>query len=426
MNLAGFAKLCSGRVHYAWIVLGIAFITTLAAVGVRAAPGVMIPPLQRSFGWDVSTISGAVSVNLVLLGALGPFIMALMDRFGLKPIMVTCLGILAFATSSSIFMTQPWQLFLTWGLLVGMGASVGSIGMATALTNNWFQSHRGFAIGLMMSANAAGQLIFLPIMAALAQAYSWEGIAVLVTVVILAVIPLVWLFLPETPAQVGLAPLGGTMQQAAAAKSRTNPIRQALDGLRIGVRSLDFWLLGITFGICGFSTQGLIGTHLVSYCLDMGIPEVGGAAFLAALGVFNMFGSALSGWLTDRMNPRMLMFWLFTLRGIALLVLPLTNFDMVSLSIFTVFYGLNWIAIVAPQYAIINEVFGKKLAPVIISWVFVLHQIGGGLAAFGAGWMRDTMGSYTLAFMLSGAACFLASVMVLRIQVRPLAHSQPA
>lgn len=424
MNMAGLARLCSGRVHYAWIVLGVAFIASLAAVGVRAAPGVMIVPLQRSFGWDVGTISGAVSVNLLLMGLLGPFLMGLVEWYGLRRITLICLAILAAATGASIFMTQPWQLFLTWGVLVGIGASVGSIGLSTALANRWFHSHRGLAIGLLMSANAAGQLIFLPAMAALAQAYGWEGIAVMVTLVILTVIPMVWLLLPETPASVGLAPLGGAMEREAAPPMVGNPIQHAFSGLNKGVRSVDFWLLGITFGICGFSTQGLVGTHLVAYCVDKGISEIGAAGFLAFLGVFNLIGSALSGWLTDRMNPRVLMFWLFSLRGIALLVLPFTGFDIVSLTIFTVFYGLNWVAIVPPQYAIINDVFGKHAAPVIISWVFVLHQLGGALAAYGAGWLRDYTGSYMLSFVLSGVACFLAAVMVMRItHARPVVQA---
>lgn len=421
MMLARLAKRCSGRVHYAWVVLGVAFLAALSVVGVRSAPGVMIVPLQRSFGWDVGTISGAVSVNILLLGILGPFIMALMERFGLKNIMVGCMLILMAATGLSVFMTEPWQLFLTWGVMVGIGSAAGSIGLATAVANRWFHTNRGLAVGLLTAANAMGQLIFLPALAALANKYGWEGIAVFVTLAIAVIIPPVWLLLPETPAAIGLAPLGGVMERTIPPERTGNPFALAFTGLGQGVRSLDFWLLGITFAICGFSTQGLVGTHLVAYCVDNGISEVGAAGFLAFLGVFNLIGSGLSGWLTDRMNPRVLMFWLFGLRGIALFLLPLTGFDIVSLSVFTVFYGLNWVAIVPPQYAIINDVFGKKAAPVIISWVFVLHQVGGAAAAFGAGYLRDYTGSYLTAFMLAGVACFLAAIMVLRVS-----HARPA
>jgi len=236
-------------------------------------------------------------------------------------------------------------------------------------------------------------------------------------------LPVVWLLLPESPGDVGLGPYGGAAERPTA-PSAGNPFIVALQGGARAVRSLDFWLLTIVFGICGFSTNGLVGTHLVPFCVDKGLTEVFAASFLAVLGIFNLIGSTLSGWLTDRMNPRMLMFWLFMLRGASLFLLPLTSFDMLSLSIFTVFYGLNWIAIVPPMFAVINEVFGKRAAPVIISWIFAGHQVGGALAAFGAGAMRDLTGSYLLAFMISGATCLLAALLAIKVSRGP--QAQPA
>jgi len=324
------------------------------------------------------------------------------------------MAILVAATGLSVFMTESWQLYATWGVMVGMGASAGAVGLATAVANRWFVTHRGLAMGLLTAANAAGQLVFLPIMAALANAYGWQAIGVLVACTIGVMLPVVWLLMPESPGHIGIGPYGGRVERAVA-PSAGNPFLVALQGGVRAVRSLDFWLLTIVFGICGFSTNGLVGTHLVAFCVDKGLTEIYAASFLASLGVFNLIGSTASGWLTDRMNPRMLMFWLFVVRGLSLFLLPLTDFDIVSLSIFTVFYGLNWIAIVPPMFAVINEVFGKKAAPVIISWVFAGHQVGGALAAYGAGAMRDLTGSYLLAFMISGATCLAAAILATRV-----------
>ena len=418
MTPTRIARFISPHVHYAWIVLGVTFLASLTAVGVRSAPGVLIVPLQRAFGWDVATISGAISVNILLMGVLGPFITALMETFGLKRTLLMCMAMLVAATGLSVFMTQAWQLYATWGVMVGMGASAGAIGLATAVANRWFVSHRGLAMGMLTSANAAGQLIFLPIMAALSRAYGWQAIAVVVSVTIAVMLPVVWLLLPESPGEIGTGPYGGETERAIAPSS-ANPFMIALQGGARAVRSIDFWLLTIVFGICGFSTNGLVGTHLVAYCVDNGLTEVFAASFLATLGIFNLIGSTASGWLTDKMNPRVLMFWLFALRGASLFLLPLTNFDMLSLSIFTVFYGLNWIAIVPPMFSVINEVFGRRAAPVVISWIFAGHQVGGALAAYGAGAVRSATGSYLLAFMISGATCLLAAILAMRVRTGP-------
>jgi predicted MFS family arabinose efflux permease len=182
---------------------------------------------------------------------------------------------------------------------------------------------------------------------------------------------------------------------------------------------VDFWLLFATFSVCGFSTNGLVATHLIPFCADHGIPEVQAASLLAMMGVFDLLGTTMSGWLTDRYNARILLFWYYGLRGLSLMVLPFTNFDLFSLSIFAVFYGLDWVATVPPTVGLTTEVFGKKDAPVIVSWIVCGHQMGGALAALGGGLARNATGSYLIAFIASGAACLLASLLVLRIARRP-------
>jgi MFS family permease len=416
---AALARTCAGRVHYAWVALIVAFTITLGAVGVRAAPGVIIVPLQQAFGWSVGTISAAISLNILLLGMTGPFITGLMETLGLRRTVLLCLSLLLLGTGLSTFITAPWQLFATWGLMVGVGASAGAVGMAAAIANRWFVSHRGLAMGLLSSANAAGQLIFLPILGRLSQTYGWQSVSITVAATIAVLIPLAALLLPESPAAIGLTPLGTTSAPPLAPRA-ANPFTVAIDGLIRGVRSLDFWLLALSFGVCGFSTNGLIGTHLIAFCVDHGYSQFAGAGILASVGVFSLVGSTISGWLTDRYNPRILLFWIFSLRGLSLMVLPYTNFDSVSLSVFAVFYGLDWIAVMPPIFALVNEVFGRKSAPVLMSWIFATHQIGGATAAVGAGIVRTWTGSYLLAFMASGLACLLASMLVLRIaRVRP-------
>jgi len=424
MTPTALARVCRGRVHYAWIVLALVFAATLAGVGVRAAPGVMIVPLERAFGWDVATISAAVSLNIILLGATGPFLTGMIEVIGLKRTMLACMVMLAVGPGLSNFMTTPWQLFLTWGLLVGIGSGAGAIGMAAAVANRWFVRRNGLAMGLLTAANAAGQLIFLPLLAMLAQRYGWRGVSVAVTLAVLGMLPIVALLLPEWPVDVAVGPYGEAASRRQPA-SRDNPFALAMAVLFRASRSIDFWLLALSFAVCGLSTNGLINTHLIAYCADRGIPEVGGAGILAALGVFSLIGATGSGWLCDRVNPRVLLFWYYGLRGLSLVILPFTRFDVISLSIFSVFYGLDWVATGPATFALTNQLFGRRDTPVIISWIFAAHQIGGAFAAFGAGTVRSLTGDYLLAFMTSGLACLLASLLVLRVN-RPAPAAVPA
>ena len=419
MSTAALARLSRGRVHYAWIVLAVMFAAMLAGVGVRAAPGVMIVPLEHAFGWSIATISGAVSLNIILLGVTGPFLTGLIEFAGLKRTIVACMLVMVAGTGLSNLMTSPWQLFLTWGFMVGIGCGAGAVGMAAAIANRWFVERNGLAMGLLTAANAAGQLVFLPLLAMLAERYGWRGVSVTVTLAIAAMVPVVVLLMPEWPADVGAAPYGAEGAPRPPIRQGNNPIAVAFGTLARASRSLDFWLLTGSFAVCGLSTNGLINTHLIAYCADHGISQVVGADVLAALGIFSLIGATLSGWMCDRFNPRLLLFWYYGLRGLSLIVVPFTQFDFVSLSIFAVFYGLDWVATGPATFALANEVFGRRDTPVVVSWIFAGHQVGGAVAALGAGAVRSLTGDYLLAFLTSGLACLLASLLVLRV-------SQPA
>jgi predicted MFS family arabinose efflux permease len=409
-----FARLFSGRIHFAWIVVAIAFTVILIGVGVRAAPAVLLVPLQRSFGWSADTISGAVSLNILLMGVTGPFVTALMQTIGIRRTILSALVLLLAGAGGSALVTQSWQLYVTWGVLVGLGAGATGFGVAATIANRWFVARRGLVIGLLTASNASGQLVFLPALAALATAFGWISVPIAVSLLVVAMIPFVWLLLAESPGAVGLGAYGAS-EEPPTLPTAANPFRVAFDGLMRGSRSADFWLLAGSFAVCGFSTYGLIGTHMIAYCMDHGIPEVTAAGLMASLGIFDLFGTICSGWLTDRYNPRVLLFWYYGLRGLSLLALPFTQFDAVSLSVFAVFYGLDWVATVPPTVMLTNEVFGRKDGPVIVSWVFCAHQVGGAVAALAAGVVRNATGSYMVAFLASGAACLLASLLVLRI-----------
>jgi MFS family permease len=408
------ARLLAGRLHYAWIVVAVMFVVILASVGVRAAPGVLIVPLQQAFGWNAAVISGAVSLNILLFGLVGPFAAGLIQSIGLKRTVLASMALLVAGAGLSAFVTEIWQLYLTWGVLVGLGSGAGMVGLATAIANRWFTHRRGLVVGLLTASNASGQLVFLPLLASLVVAHSWHIVPLVVAGVILGLMPLVLLLLPESPASVGLGPYGS--QEVVALPPRSgNPFSIAFQGLLRGARSVDFWLLFITFAVCGFSTNGLVATHLIPFCIDHGVAAVSAAGLLAAMGVFDLVGTTVSGYLTDRFDSRILLFWYYGLRGLSLVALPFTNFDVISLAIFAVFYGLDWVATVPPTVTLTNEVFGKKDAPVIVSWIVAGHQIGGALAAFGAGETRFLAGSYVPAFVASGLACLMAALMVLRI-----------
>lgn len=409
----------AGRVHYAWIVAVIIFCVMVTTAGIRSAPSVLIVPLEQSFGWSRGMISAAVSLNIAVFGLIGPFAAAFMQTLGIRRTILIALTVLAVSVGLSGFITAPWMLFATWGLLVGLGSGTTGTALAATIGNRWFVKRRGLVLGLLTASNASGQLVFLPLLASIAASGHWRMVSWVVAAVAAALIPLVALLLPERPASVGLSAYGTASD--APPQLGGNAFKVAFAGLATGVRSFDFWLLSASFFVCGFSTNGLIGTHLIAYCMDHGIAEVSAAGLLAAIGVFDLIGTTGSGWLTDRYNPRVLLFFYYSLRGLSLLALPLTNFDFVSLSLFTVFYGLDWVATVPPTITLTNQIFGRAAAPVIVSWIVMGHQIGASVAALGAGTVRDLTGSYAGAFLASGAACLIASLLVLRIRQPQLA-----
>ena len=407
--------------HYAWIVAGVTFATLLMAGGIRGSPGILVVPLENEFHWSRATISFAVGVNICLYGLIGPFAAALMESAGLRRTMLGALALIGTGVLITPAMQQSWQLVLLWGVIVGSGTGVTANVLAATVATRWFVTQRGLVVGLLTSAAAAGQLIFLPALASITVTYGWRWMAFSVAAVAFALIPVVALFMRDRPEDMALTPYGATPKTGdVQAKSVSgNPMKVAFETLGAGLHSRDFWLMGGSLFICGASTNGLIGTHLIPACIDHGIPEVTGASLLAGMAVFNFIGATGSGWLSDRVDPRLLLVAYYGLRGLSLAYLPFAFVSFYGLSLFAVFYGLDWIATIPATIRLTAGRFGKERTGIMFGWLMVLHQVGGATAAFVAGVLRVNLGTYLQAFILSGILCLIAAVIVLFVASEP-------
>jgi len=411
--------------HYGWLTLAVTFLVLLAGAGTRATPSVMMLPLEHEFGWSRATVSLAISVNIALYGLMGPFAAAAMQRFGVRRTVLSALSVLAAGVGLSTMMRTPWQMVLIWGLVVGSSTGVVALSLSATIVGRWFVKHRGLAMGILTASTATGQLVFLPMLAAVAEHAGWRSVVLIVALAAAVVIPLVAFLMPENPQQVGLRMIGESPDAPIGTTPVTgNPIALAFNALFVAARSRDFWLLFFSFFVCGASTNGYIGTHFIAMCADHGLSEVQGASMLAAMGVLDLFGTTFSGWLSDRFNSRYLLCWYYGLRGLSLIYLPYAfGFDFYGLPIFAIFYGLDWIATVPPTVKLTSDVFGAKSAPVVFGWIVAGHQLGAAFAVLGAGMMRSSLGNYTLASTVSGGLCLVAAVMVLRIHRNPKVRS---
>jgi sugar phosphate permease len=407
--------------HYAWLIAGLTFLLLLCAAGVRSAPAVLIIPFEQEFHWSRATISLAISVNLILYGLSGPYAAAFVLRFGARRTLGLAFASLGVGVLLTILMKQPWQLILIWGLVVGTSSGLVGIASAATLVNRWFVRQRGLVIGLLSASTATGQLIFLPFLASLIEHRGWRWASLTIAAVCLLVVPLIALLMRAAPSDLGLAPFGaksaadepaGDANRAGGRSTLALPFRI----LGQAVAKRDFWLLAGSFFICGASTNGLIGTHLVPACVDAGMPEVRAAGLLAVMGIFDIVGTTCSGWLSDRLDARWLLLAYYGLRGLSLFLLPMViTGSAIGLGVFTVFYGLDWIATVPPTVQLCGRAFGNELGGLVFGWIFAAHQLGAATAAWGAGAIRVGLGDYGWAFSAAGVLCCFSALLVLFI-----------
>jgi MFS family permease len=407
------------RIHRAWWIAAITFATLLAAGGFRSSTGALLEPLETEFGWSRSTTAGAVSLNLILYGLTAPFAAALMERLGLRRVAVLALALMGLGSGLTLVMTSPWQLWVLWGLCVGIGSGSVALVFGAIVANRWFLRRRGLVMGVFSAASSAGQLLFLPVIAQLAEGPGWRYAAALVAMLSLAMIPLVLLLMRDSPADVGTTPYGAPAgwQPPPNSPPTRGAASTAIATLREASRAWTFWILMATFWVCGWSTNGLIGTHFIPAAHDHGMPATTSAGLLALVGAFDIVGTIASGWLTDRVDPRYLLFVYYALRGLSLAVVPIVLGPHVqpSLFLFIVFYGLDWVATVPPTVALCRQHFGLEKASVVFGWVFASHMVGAGVAASYAGWVRQSQGDYFIAWLTAAALCAAAAVACLMI-----------
>jgi len=408
--------LAARNIHYGWVALGATFLVMLATAGAMGASGVIIAPLEAEFGWSNADISSALAVRLALYGLMGPFAAALINRFGMRPVVGLAVGLIAIGVAGAVGMRQLWQFELFWGVIVGLGSGMTALVLGATVATRWFSARRGLAIGLLTASNATGQLVFLPLLAYVSQHWGWRAALGLVVAILAVALAFAMALLRDRPADVGLPPYGEhAVAPAPKANSGLASLASApLVALRDAAGSRVFWVLFATFFVCGLSTNGLIQTHWITLCGDYGVAPVGAAGILAVIGVFDFVGTILSGWLSDHYDNRWLLFFYYGLRGLSLIYLPYTDFSVVSLSLFAVFYGLDWVATVPPTVRIAADSFGER-ANVTFGWIFAAHQLGAATAAFGAGAARTELASYLPALYVAGGACLVASALVMTL-----------
>jgi len=404
--------------NYALVVLAVTFLALLISAALRSAPSVLILPLEAHFGWDRTLVSSTAALGIFLYGLAGPFAAALMQSFGLKRTLLCGLALMAAATLASLWMSQPWQYVLSWGVLSGFGTGAVAPVLGATVVNRWFARRQGLMMGILTASTATGALIFLPLMAWLARNGAWQPVALLVGTGAMIAIPLVMLLMPERPQDIGLTRYGDSSATAPRTQHQAASIWVAISSLRRASASPMFWLLFGTFLICGLTTNGLVGTHLIAYCGDRGIAPVQAAGLLSLMGLFDLFGTSASGWLSDRYDPRKLLIVYYGLRGLSLIALPFIDLNTTNLTLFALVYGLDWVATVPPTLKLANRAFGEAEAPILFGWIMVGHQIGAAIAAFGAGLIRSETGSYTGAFLAAGLFGMLAAA-ALAMAARP-------
>ena len=404
------------RLHYAWIIVAVTFVATIMIAGVRATPTVLIVPLEQEFHWSRATISFAIGINLLLYGAVGPFAAAVMDRFGARRTLTLALAATAAGVALTPAMSEAWQFVALWGLVVGLSTGFVGAYLAASIAARWFATRVGLVVGILTAGYAAGQLVFLPTMAALATNAGWRIASLVLVAAVVALLPVIAVLMRDRPEDLGLARYGDHSRSRPAAEPAGNPAAVAFRALGAGMRSRDFWLIAGGYFACGATTNGLIGTHLIPACIDHGLSEVAGAGLLAFTGVFALAGGTISGWLSDRCDNRILLCCYYGFRGLALLYLPFAlDMSFYGLSLFSMVYGLDWIASAPPTVRLLSGVVGTQRIGIMVAWITVIHQIGSASAAYFAGVLRIAFGTYFEAFIFSGMLLIAAAVMMLFI-----------
>ena len=396
-------------IHYGWLVIAVCFTVLLVAAGIQSIPGIIILPLQQEFGWTRSAISLAISMSILMLGLGGPFSGRLINRIGPRNVLIVGLLVAALGTASLFWLENMAQLILIWGNVVGLSLGVLGLPLGATLAARWFSERRGLVTGVLGAGSSAGALLWVPIMMNVTVASGWRAAILLGAVMLIALIPLVVLFVRNWPRDVGLRAYGAERAPAgdAIAAEQTTSMHAAL-------RTRDWWLLAGTFFVCGLTTNGLIGTHLIPHAVEHGFTQNVAAGALAVIGAFNVVGTISSGYLTDRFDPRRLLATYYAFRAASLVLLPSVSSEA-GLLVFAVMFGLDYIATVPPTVALTADRFGRGSLATVFGWILFAHMVGGAVASYGSGIARDLFGDYSLAFIVAATFGFIAAALSLQV-----------
>lgn len=409
----------SRRIHPAWVVLGALAVCMMAASGLRAVFGVYIKPMEAEFGWSRGALSGAAAVSLLLLGAVGPFVGRFADRWGPRRVVSVSLLVLAAGAIGAAFVQSLWQLYVTAGVLMAVGAGGVAMSTGAAVVARWFETRRGLVMGLVGGAMSAGQLVVIPLAAALTFWFGWRtsyltfGVAL-----VLLVLPVGILFIRNDPEAGGLRPYGATgpvrtvAQAAAIQKAGRVSVSEA-------ARVPQFWLLMGTFFVCGYTSNGIVLTHFMPHALEHNFTEFQASAALGVIGAMNVVGTVGSGWLCDRFGRRGPLATYYFVRGLSLLYLLYVH-DVPSLYSWAALFGLNWISTVPPTTTLTANIFGRFSVGELSGWIFFGHQVGSAVGAALAGWLYEWRGNYDAAFISAALLAFLATGMTMAIREKPI------
>lgn len=403
--------------YYGWFIVALSFLANLTAAGIRSAPSVLIHPLEAEFGWSRTAIASAASLNLLMLGLFAPIGGWLIDRIGARRVILGCLTTIAAGLIATVFVRELWQLIVLWGVVLGVATGV-TPALGASIASRWFVDRRGLAIGIMTNANAAGQVVYLPLLMAIIVASGWRSALWAMAAASAVMLPAIWFWMRDKPADVGLQPYTAATASDSGTRSvhaRGDIRPMSIAGISEVFKTSTFWILSGCFFICGVTANGLIGTHLIPHAIERGIPQMTAATAVGIMGGASFIGTTFSGWMVDRVDPRKVLAVVYALRGTSLFILPYVSAST-GLFVFAVLYGLDWYASGPATTTIIARVFGPERVGRIFGLVFVFHQLGGASAAIGGGWARVHFGDYQYAFLIGGCLGLVAALLALTVQ----------
>jgi MFS family permease len=396
-------------IHFGWFMVGLAFLNALFATSAVGVPSVLIVPMSEDLGWSIGELAAPTGLRMALFGLSAPFAGGLMLRYGPSRMVGLSGVLLIIGLAVSIATTEKWQLWLGMGFLLGVGPGLTAMQLASVVASRWFTARQGLVLGIMMGATATGMLIFMPLAATVSEIWGWRVAMAIPTIGCVLSLALFYLFAHDRPEEINLPRFGETEVAPMPAPYTENFITLSFNALALGVKSWTFWVLTLTFAICGISSYGITQAHFVPFSGDLGVPFVAAAWLLAVIGISDMVGTMGSGWLSDRYDNRWLLFFYYALRGLGLIWLVSAAPSFLMLTIFAVIYGLDFIATVPPTVKLTVAEFGREMGPAIFGWIFAAHHVAAGLMAYGTGVSRDMIGSYVPAFMMAGIACLVAA-----------------